>query len=122
MSPLLEIVIPGDPVPKGRPRVARGRAYTPERTRDAETAFAWHVLAERVTPTNLPVSVRLAFYTRTRRRVDLDNLVKLATDSVTGLVWLDDSQIVRLEASKAHDPANPRTVIRVDVWQEAAVA
>lgn len=50
-------------------------------------------------------------------RPDLSNLVKLAEDALTGLVWQDDDQIVRLHPSPSKDwvewwePA--RTVIRV---------
>lgn len=50
-------------------------------------------------------------------RPDLSNLVKLAEDALTGLVWQDDDQIVRLHPSPSKDWIHwweqARTVIKV---------
>jgi Holliday junction resolvase RusA-like endonuclease len=50
-------------------------------------------------------------------RPDLSNLVKLAEDALTGLVWQDDDQVVRLHPSPSKDWVEwweqARTVIRV---------
>ncbi len=35
---------------------------------------------------------------------DLDKLCRACLDSLTGIVWRDDSQVVRLEAEKNHGP------------------
>ena len=35
---------------------------------------------------------------------DLDNLIKLALDSLNGLVWRDDTQIDEIKASKHYGP------------------
>lgn len=42
-----------------------------------------------------------------RRRLDLDNVAKACLDALTGVVWKDDSQVVRL------------SVVRVDATHEA---
>jgi Holliday junction resolvase RusA-like endonuclease len=50
-------------------------------------------------------------------RPDLSNLVKLAEDALTGLVWQDDDQVVRLHPSPSKDWVEwweqARTVIKV---------
>ena len=117
MSAELRFVVEGEPVPKGRPRFA-GHAYTPGRTRDAEeevriqaltatTGKSWFLLD------GYRYGVEMRFYRSTARPVDLDNLVKLATDACNGVLWLDDSQIVHWVARKERDRDNPRTEVRV---------
>lgn len=49
------------------------------------------------------------------KRPDIDNLIKLVMDSLEGLVWSDDAQIVEVEAIKVHavQGENPRTEVYV---------
>ncbi len=52
------------------------------------------------------------------RRPDLDKLCRACLDSLTGIVWRDDSQVVRLEADKAYGV--PGVMIWVErITQEA---
>lgn len=99
---LLDITIPGDPIPKGRPRSGKGRTYTPKRTRDAEASIIELVDASgfaTAMPYDGPVSLSVTFWCATRRRTDGDNLMKLVTDAIqrgrreVGGVIMDDSQI-----------------------------
>ena len=46
------------------------------------------------------------------RRPDLDKLCRACLDSLTGIVWRDDAQVVRLEASKGYGA--PGVVIWVE--------
>lgn len=91
------LTVAGNPIPKGRPRVVNGNAYTPKRTREYEAFVrdmaALHWLGE---PTRQEVSVKLSFYRENRRRVDLDNLAKAVLDALNGVVWEDDAQIAQL--------------------------
>lgn len=115
------MVVPSDPRAKGRPRSTRGGGvYTPERTRAAEREVRFEAVqamrSQRLTV--VPVAalhVDLAYYAKTARRVDLDNLVKLTLDALNGVVWADDAQIVGLSASKRLDRVRPRTEVRVSV-------
>lgn len=36
----------------------------------------------------------------TRHKVDVDNLVKTVMDSLNGVVWKDDDQVIELKAKK----------------------
>jgi crossover junction endodeoxyribonuclease RusA len=92
----LELTIYGDPVSKARPRVGpNGHAYTPERTRAAEravSALAAAKMAERA-PADEAVGLAVEFYCATKRRSDGDNLLKLVTDAMNEIVFVDDSLI-----------------------------
>lgn len=118
---LLTITIPGDPIPKGRPRAGRGHHYTPARTRTAEDALrsACGIFTEE--PYAGDVGIDLVFYCATRRRTDGDNLTKLVTDALQrgkredGGVILDDAQILEwhIRVHRRVEGEEPRTEIRV---------
>ena len=115
----IRFTIEGDPIPKGRPRNYGGRSVTPQRTRDAEQAIRDYVSVLDVVPYDGPVSVSVTFYCKTRRRSDLDNMVKLLTDSLNGLAYTDDHLIHHLVA-RLHRAAigeTPRTEVRIEGLQ-----
>jgi len=126
----LEFFIPGEPVAKGRPRVrvVKGRPmlYTPEETRVYEaTVFGLAGLVMRgMAPTEAAVSVALdvllpvpASWSKRKRadalqglhfaksRPDSDNYLKAVLDGMNGVVYVDDSQAVRVSAQKRYAEA-----------------
>lgn len=109
----LAFVVPGDPVPKARPRVVHGRTFTPERTRRAEQLVAAHARKAGARRLAGRVAVELRFFRATARRCDLDNLCKAIMDSLNGVAWDDDDQVVELHAEKALDRERPRTEVLV---------
>jgi len=131
----VRIVIPGEPVAKGRPRFGAGlRPYTPAKTRQAEgiassaarvamagrDVFAGpirvHILAVFPVAKSWPKSRRedaLNGKIHVTKKPDIDNVAKLVTDAMNGIVWIDDSQIVELEAAKVYGE-NPRTIVSVN--------
>lgn len=115
---LVEFTVPGAPAPKQRPRRARhGRFYTPRPTTQAEDrvqAAARSAWAGRYTkPHTGFVVLEAVFWLPSKRRVDLDNLVKLVTDALMPYVLADDSQIWGLAAHKAFSRHDPRTEVRI---------
>ena len=130
--------IPGEAVPKGRPRMTKsGHAYTPRQTRDYE---AWVRLCWRHAgqPMSLqPLQIRLEFYlpipksfSKKQREAalagvllpakkpDIDNLVKAVLDGLNGLAYRDDQQIVALEAAKGYGAAPLVQVTLQEVGQD----
>lgn len=135
----LTFTIPGNPVPKGRPRAfkdGRGhiRIHTPKETVKAE-ARARFWMRDDLGAKSYPVfpaggvSVDLAFFLETpgswtsRKRdlaegagcigrSDVDNLAKMILDAMNGLIFTDDRQIVSLKIEK-HYSREPRTEITV---------
>ena len=53
------------------------------------------------------------------RKPDLDNIAKSILDSLNGIAWQDDSQIVNIWISKHYDeePHTEVTLMEVDVCQ-----
>lgn len=124
MTAKILFIVPGTPVPKGRPRFTRqGRTYTPAKTKSYEEQIA--ILSKEamdgLEPLKTPVAVLVtvffpvpASYSAKRRnaclageerhtkRPDLDNVVKAITDGMNGVVYEDDSQIVRIGATKEY--------------------
>ncbi len=86
------LCLPGDPVPKGRPRVYNGHAITPKRTvRAEERLFAeFRLKYPQAKPYQCPVRLEAEFWMSHRGRPDLDNLLKLVLDSLNGVAYTDD--------------------------------
>lgn len=59
------------------------------------------------------VELWVTLYFGTKRKADLDNFNKILLDSLTDIVYLDDSQIHALHIQRDFDKANPR--IEIDV-------
>lgn len=130
---LIRFDIPGPPVGKGRPRATRANGfvsfYTPAKTRNYEQAVA---MAGRAVcrqpiagPLRMSLFVRMAVpksWTKRQRedalsgclrptsKPDLSNVIKAIEDGLNGVCYLDDAQIVRLQAESWYAPTPGVTV------------
>jgi len=59
------------------------------------------------------LKVSIILYHGTHRRTDIDNFNKILFDSLTGIAWVDDSQIMQLTIVKSYDKTNPRIEIEI---------
>jgi len=127
----IHLVVPFEPVAKGRPRFVRatGRAYTPPKTAVGEWQIRQAFLSQLVVPEPLTGPLRLTVVAvvrmpqalpKSRRtqarpitRPDIDQYVKSALDALNGHAYVDDSQVVDLEAHKVYG-APPRWEITVE--------
>lgn len=108
----IELHIPGEPISKGRPRFARGRAYTPQRTRDAEDYVRrqWEYAGKPRIPdgTFFRMFILATFAEPKRRafpfppRPDADNIAKLVMDALNGHAFYDDSRCYLLSVEKRY--------------------
>lgn len=138
---MIRLVIPGEPIPQGRPRfsTANGyiRAYDPHVSRkykDLVKAIAVHAkvksafteAVEMVVHVYRPIprSWSLKKQTSADRGIirpttkpDIDNYVKAVKDGLMGIVYCDDSQVVRLVAEKYYS-FNPRVEIEIREIEE----
>lgn len=55
----------------------------------------------------------------TTKGLDLDKAIRLVGDAITGVVIVDDSQIVQWSATKLYDPA-PRILVVVELLDESS--
>ena len=125
---MISFTVPGQPVGKGRPKVAsRGgkfaQLYTPEKTANYEGLVA---LAGRTAmdgrdliagPVSVSLDIRLAIpaswskkkqaaalcgNVAATKKPDSDNVIKAIFDGLNGVVWVDDVQAVELTARKRY--------------------
>lgn len=99
---VFEFTVSGNPVAKGRPRVYGKYAKTPEKTANAEN---WIRVEFRQTypdfkPIEGPVRLNASFYMAKRGKPDTDNLLKLVLDSLNGVAYRDDAQVVEIHTKK----------------------
>jgi crossover junction endodeoxyribonuclease RusA len=138
-EPLLELWVPGVPQPQGSKRIFGGRlvegndrTLRPYRASIAGNARA--TFGDREPARDVALDVTLGFmferpkshYGSGRNaheikrsapaykstRPDLDKLVRAVLDALTGIVFVEDSQVARLSAWKDYGPAG--VAIRVD--------
>lgn len=117
---IASFVVDGEPVSKSRARFTkRGSktvAYTPEKTKAGEERVAWaYRAASRVVASDPEIAYRVEarFFNGTRQRRDVDNMVKLVLDGLNGVAWVDDDQVLEIEARKAYVPKEDA---RTEVW------
>jgi Holliday junction resolvase RusA-like endonuclease len=136
------IKVPGQPVAKGRPRLARRgrftRAYTPEKTVKFEHRVAVFSRGA-ILPPGVPILVQMRFIFKRPKRLmrrkdpdgliphlskpDGDNVEKAVLDGLSGVVYHDDSQVFgsgwrKYYAEKA-TPKNARIEITVYTPQQS---
>ncbi len=112
-NPLYTITIPGEPVPKKRPRFDGRRAFTTRDDHNAEAHTGWHLAQAIPQPLTGNLAVACVFYRSTRRPVDADNLIKHVMDAGNGIAWHDDSQCTAEFGVIELDRTNPRTTILI---------
>lgn len=132
----IEFVIPGDPVPQGRPRASsRGgftRMYDPPASREYKKLVM--VYASKNRPDKLfegYVEVEMHIYKRTlksfskkkkidaenkkirpKTKPDADNYAKGILDAMKGIIWQDDGQVTDLIARKYYSE-RPRVEVLI---------
>jgi len=127
MTFIVNFMVEGTPVPKGRPRFARrGKfvsTYSPKTTVDYETKVseAARLAMGSSNPLQTPVGAYIyitlpipASYSKKRiqaclsgeerptKKSDIDNFCKAIFDGMNGIVFLDDSQVVSLHSTKVY--------------------
>lgn len=133
------IVVPGEPVPQGRPRVYRTprgvRGVDPAKSRRYKALVSqqaqrqWHG-----EPLSGPLAVNVTIYRSIQQsgskrlktakqagairptvKPDVDNYYKAVSDALTGIAWVDDNQIVEISVAKFYDDGGgPRAEIEVE--------
>lgn len=110
--------VPGEAVPKKRPRVVQGRAFTPAETVAYESAIGWAFkLAHQGPPLEGPLRVHVTVREVSRRpqhQGDLDNYVKSALDALNGLAWKDDREVVSISAHVNRHAHGPGMAIEIE--------
>lgn len=96
--------VPGRPRPKGRPRMSRGRAFTPKTTADYEKLirhYATGIVTEPSDSNDITFNVNVYFKNKTHG--DVDNYIKIASDALNKVAYNDDKQIKHVEGHLYYD-------------------
>ena len=126
----MTFTIPGEPVGKARPRVVKGHAYTPSKTKAYEETVRWCFKRANGKLIDGPVAVAITAYYSIPKKVskavreamesgarlpmkkpDLDNVCKGILDACRGLAYKDDAQVVALFAFKRY--GEPRVEVNI---------
>ena len=116
---MTSITLKGSPVSTNHVYATMCRGNYPNRymTTKGKTrkeAYQWEARQQwKKQPIKGDVEVIVRLYFGTKRKCDWDNFHKISQDALTGIVWVDDSQIQRATVEKYYDKQNPRTVIEV---------
>ena len=137
---MIELIIKGKPVAKGRPRFYNGKAVTPEKTRKAEKEIQRQAIlqvkeksAKMFIDTTLTMSIEFRilppkYWSRKKReqaingswgvvtRPDLDNYVKLVKDALEGVIYEDDRYVVALKCCKVYADFD-ETLIQIQPYE-----
>lgn len=128
---MIRFEIPGKPVPKARPRVVNGHAFTPEKTKAYEQLVATQYRAAGGTLHGNPVAVTIAVWYEMPKswpkrkkldqkglphasKPDLDNVIKSILDGLNGVAWEDDAQVYKIHAVKHWYDGEPMTIVIVE--------
>lgn len=132
----ISLVVPGECVPKSRPRISKYGAYTPKKTKDYEQHVRNHVrmymrqqglqqlegalcmrikiyrkMPKSMTKGNQALALLEQWLPKTKP--DLDNYIKAILDASNGVLFYDDSAICELHAKKVYSN-NPRVEMTIE--------
>ena len=141
---ILEVIVPGAPRPQGSKNAYRrgSRIVLVESAKGlkewrAQVSLHAQIEAQRsgwsLAGKDQPVRVEILFLIskpKSARRTDpvtkpdLDKLIRAALDGVTQAksVWIDDSQVVEINAEKRYAPGEPGTIVRIIKWDQSVKA
>jgi Holliday junction resolvase RusA-like endonuclease len=115
----LKIVLSGNPkstnhIYRASCRGSFPTTYLTPEGKAIKEAYQWEAKAQwHSKPLTCELEITVHLYFATKRYTDWDNAHKLWQDSLNGIVWKDDSQIVVAHVYKHYDKHKPR--IEVDI-------
>lgn len=111
------IIIPGRPVPKGRPRLGKnGNVYTPRKTREYEELVGWCTKQTMKEPLQGDIAIDIRIYMKGNSWPDIDNVCKALLDGMNKVAYNDDRQVAALAIQRLKDK-NER--VEIELWEIA---
>jgi crossover junction endodeoxyribonuclease RusA len=106
------IVLPLPPSANVYWRYTSTGVYVSEAAENYKAAVKLRALLQRMSPFAGEVAMYVHVY-RQRKAGDLDNFAKVLGDSLNGVAYHDDSQVVELHMWRHDDKANPRVEVEI---------
>lgn len=77
-------------------------------------SYQWEAKSQwKEKPTKEVIKVKIELFFKKKGKHDIDNFGKILLDSLSGIVWDDDSQIQEMTVSKWLDKGTPRIEITI---------
>lgn len=90
--------------------------YMTKEGKDLKESYQWQAKSQwKQKPSKRVFEISVELYFKDKRRRDVDDYNKILLDSLTGIVWSDDSQIWKITITKFIDAKKPR--IEVDITE-----
>lgn len=109
---MITIQLPLPPSANRYWRMFRGRMVVSAEAKAFKTEAGWIAKAAGAEVMTGPLSLSVDVY-RERKSGDLDNKLKIILDSLQGMLYENDSQIVEIHARLFDDKKNPRAIVSV---------
>jgi len=97
--------------------VCRGRfptVYMSPQGKALKESYQWQAkMLHKGKPLEGDLEISIVIFQKTKRKTDWDNFNKIVMDSLSGIVWVDDSQIQVAHVEKAYDKENPRIELTI---------
>ena len=93
-------------------RHTNGRTYMTREAKAYKELTYWKAKQQGAKPLEGPVILRGTIYFPNQRG-DLSNRIKVLEDALQGAAYVNDSQVVRIDLSKAIDKKNPRVELEI---------
>ena len=88
--------------------------YLSNKAKTLKEDYQWQILQQyKDEPLKGDLAVYIKTYHGSKHKSDWDNFHKLSMDAMTGMVYEDDSQIVKAVVEKYYDKDNPRIEIEI---------
>jgi Holliday junction resolvase RusA-like endonuclease len=106
---MINIILQGEP--KSTSHIYKVRncgnfvtVYMSKEGKDIKESYQWQAKSQyKGLPIAESIEVTVKLFFGTKRRCDIDNFGKLWQDAMTGILWIDDSQIMIMYLSKHYD-------------------
>ena len=77
-------------------------------------SYQWQIKSQwKEELTEKPIEVDIKLFFHDKRKHDVDNYLKILLDSCTGIIWKDDSQIIKMTVEKFYTPMEPRIELTI---------
>ena len=109
---MISILIKTEPVSLNL--MYRGRRFLTQRGKDAKESMSWEFKEQyNGEEQDGDICINVLFYFKDNRKRDIDSHLKALLDSMSGIVYKDDSQITELHVFKEVDIENPRVEVQI---------
>ena len=116
----MKIILTGEPkstnnIYKSHCRFGFPTVYMSTTGKDLKKDYQKQLVAQwRKQPIEEDITLTMRIFFGRKGKHDIDNFNKIIWDSLTGIVWKDDSQIVELHIYKDFDKKNPRVELDIE--------